>query len=154
MAGADLNLQRNDGATAVMIASQNGEIIKMLLDAGANPNIRDKTGKTILMKFLKQHHIGDDILLCKELIKKSNLFIKDSNGDSAIEILLKLPPHKIFFLLEDSYCSKITGDHSCSICLDTSDLIQLHCNHTYHSECIQTWLKTENTCPLCRSQII
>lgn len=40
----------------------------------------------------------------------------------------------------------------CSICHDS--LINpktLHCNHTFCSECISSWLRIHPTCPVCRS---
>lgn len=49
--GADVNIQDNDGDTALHGAAENGdyEIIEMLLDKGANPNARNKQGGTPLM---------------------------------------------------------------------------------------------------------
>ncbi len=45
----------------------------------------------------------------------------------------------------------------CSICIDTfsqtSDVIQLECNHVFHDECIKQWLKTSKTCPVCRKSV-
>lgn len=42
----------------------------------------------------------------------------------------------------------------CSICLDDyqdgSRIMQLKCNHLYHGECIEEWLKTSAQCPDCR----
>ena len=40
----------------------------------------------------------------------------------------------------------------CSICLNNLDnnIITLHCNHKYHNECMDMWLKYNNTCPYCR----
>ena len=42
----------------------------------------------------------------------------------------------------------------CSICLDTIDDMQsvhLHCNHTFHGQCIATALQLDRRCPLCRT---
>ena len=45
----------------------------------------------------------------------------------------------------------------CLICLDEfkngQKSIALPCIHIFHSECIKKWMKTENFCPLCKSQI-
>lgn len=41
----------------------------------------------------------------------------------------------------------------CSICLDilNNDTNKiLTCNHIFHKKCIDTWLKRNNICPLCR----
>lgn len=44
----------------------------------------------------------------------------------------------------------------CSICLDkiNKDSIFLDCNHSYHYECINTWIKIKPICPLCRKILI
>jgi len=55
IAGADPNIQNRyeyeDGHTALMLASKycDTKIVKMLLDAGADPNLRDVRGNTALM---------------------------------------------------------------------------------------------------------
>ena len=42
----------------------------------------------------------------------------------------------------------------CSICLVDIELgerySRLRCDHTYHTDCIRTWLLIKNNCPLCR----
>lgn len=46
--------------------------------------------------------------------------------------------------------------HSCPICLSDYVLEErvrtLPCAHTYHADCIDTWLGACNNCPLCRQQ--
>ena len=42
---------------------------------------------------------------------------------------------------------------TCSICLDgdhDSTWHTLHCNHTFHTNCIVRWLRTSSACPICR----
>ena len=42
----------------------------------------------------------------------------------------------------------------CSICLekinDKCNNLKLKCAHIFHNDCINTWLNTNNKCPLCR----
>ncbi|KAI8603257.1 hypothetical protein EDD21DRAFT_42590 [Dissophora ornata] len=46
---------------------------------------------------------------------------------------------------------------SCSICLcdyeDLEELRHLPCNHYFHKECVDEWLKLKRTCPLCKYDI-
>lgn len=45
----------------------------------------------------------------------------------------------------------------CSICQENfqegETVMKLHCRHLYHAECVQSWLKEHNTCPLCRVEM-
>lgn len=47
----------------------------------------------------------------------------------------------------------------CSICLESfyknDELVQLNCpnEHTYHSSCLQKWLKVNPVCPICKSSV-
>lgn len=45
---------------------------------------------------------------------------------------------------------------TCCICLDSigfSSNLTTSCRHTYHTVCLQEWLKQQLTCPLCRTKI-
>ena len=45
----------------------------------------------------------------------------------------------------------------CSICLENIDKVNESnklCGHIFHTECINSWLNTHNTCPLCRTKIV
>jgi hypothetical protein len=58
---------------------------------------------------------------------------------------------------EDSsgFASENTEDDkiSCSICLNSVEdgerIGALSCNHIFHSDCLKTWLRCRNVCPLC-----
>ncbi|CAG7911717.1 E3 ubiquitin-protein ligase CIP8 [Brassica rapa] len=45
----------------------------------------------------------------------------------------------------------------CAVCKDEMDVgteaVGLPCDHKYHTECIVPWLKTRNTCPVCRYEL-
>ena len=46
---------------------------------------------------------------------------------------------------------------TCNICLENFEvgniLRVLECNHEFHENCIITWLKSNNTCPICRHEL-
>ncbi len=58
--GVRINAQDNEGNTALMMAvtHQNYHVVQALLDAGANPNIKNKAGKTALQ--IARNEIDDD----------------------------------------------------------------------------------------------
>lgn len=49
---------------------------------------------------------------------------------------------------------KITRDE-CTICLEgySKNMAELLCGHNFHYDCIKTWYKQEQTCPVCRKFI-
>lgn len=46
---------------------------------------------------------------------------------------------------------KIEDLTACSICLNESPDSITQCKHQFHRACIDVWLKSNSTCPLCRS---
>ena len=49
------------------------------------------------------------------------------------------------------FLKPIDGDgDDCVICLESKEeMCKLKCGHTYHVDCIKTWLGYKSTCPLC-----
>ena len=47
-----------------------------------------------------------------------------------------------------------SGHDNCIICIDkfeiNNEIITLDCSHFYHENCIITWFKQKNVCPLCK----
>lgn len=45
---------------------------------------------------------------------------------------------------------------SCQICLETvqrgQQVTSLRCSHAFHSACLDTWLASAKTCPVCRNE--
>jgi hypothetical protein len=52
-------------------------------------------------------------------------------------------------------CDELPKD--CSVCQDDmvvgDNVLRLACCHTFHSECIMTWLHKNNNCPMCRHEM-
>ena len=64
------------------------------------------------------------------------------------------------FPLAEKHCKKNNGKMdlpNCCICQNEIELgnetVLLPCGHMYHWECCLQWLKTKNTCPICRFEI-
>jgi hypothetical protein len=55
-----------------------------------------------------------------------------------------------------SYSSINSNEINCNICYENlkSPVIEIHCQNLFCGECLLTWLKYQNTCPLCRTEII
>lgn len=46
---------------------------------------------------------------------------------------------------------------NCSICLEpiqTTNRRTTHCHHNFHDDCLNAWLRENNTCPLCRTRAV
>ena len=92
------------------------------------------------------------ILLCisclSPFIQTFNEYIKTCKNNYDI---FKLPVYKI-----------VSNDNllldECSICLEkyklNDKIISLPCSHSFHKDCLNLWLKKNNTCPQCRENII
>ena len=64
------------------------------------------------------------------------------------------------FALSERFCKKTNGKMelpNCCICQCEIEIgketVLLPCGHMYHWECCLHWLKTNNTCPMCRFEI-
>lgn len=69
--------------------------------------------------------------------------------------VLKSPP-KVLTMEEIIKQNEII-DLSCSICLEpllSTKSKKLECNHTFHKDCVDEWLKRNMNCPLCRTETL
>lgn len=53
-------------------------------------------------------------------------------------------------------CKGNSTESECCICLGTfldGDTVRVlpHCDHSFHLECVDKWLTTQSSCPLCRA---
>lgn len=53
------------------------------------------------------------------------------------------------------YCGNVQNMFSCPICYvaDDQSITITTCRHSFHTICLQTWLKKHDTCPMCRREI-
>lgn len=66
--------------------------------------------------------------------------------------------HKKFYMKKILEPIRLLETENCCICLDDMEkntiAYKLCCNHIFHGECIKIWYEHQQTCPLCRIDII
>ena len=70
-------------------------------------------------------------------------FTCDNNSDS----------HNI--VIEEIF--EVEKEYICPICISRKrkkKLIALECGHVFHKKCIKGWLKKNQSCPMCRLELI
>jgi hypothetical protein len=50
---------------------------------------------------------------------------------------------------KEDCCSVCTEDYT-----DEDQTVTTECNHLFHARCLATWVKTKNTCPICRKSLV
>ncbi|ESQ47896.1 hypothetical protein EUTSA_v10021098mg [Eutrema salsugineum] len=92
-----------------------------------------------------------DELSYEELLALGEIVGTESRGLSA-DTIATLPSKRY----KDGDNQNGTNE-SCVICRldyeDNDDLILLPCKHSYHSECINNWLKINKICPVCSAEV-
>ena len=134
--GADLNAHDPSGMNAIALAVKrklSDNILKELIEAGSDPLLPDKSGKSALNA------------------------LKDNNTMTAF--IYKLPKKKNItsaFIIPEVSCNHI--DSYCPICKETieeTDQMYLtYCKHDYHKKCLDFWFETSLNCPQCGNSII
>ena len=85
-----------------------------------------------------------------ELAYNSNL----SNLDNESNVKRSLSFNSIALESIDKLCPE---KRTCTICLENfqklDKVINLNCLHMFHDNCIKTWLKNNNYCPICKNEI-
>jgi len=67
-------------------------------------------------------------------------------------------------VVEQLVRTKVTEDnrplfpnHDCAVCqddfVDGVEIMQMHCGHVFHTECLMPWLEKSNSCPICREEL-
>ncbi|XP_047337329.1 probable E3 ubiquitin-protein ligase ZFP1 [Impatiens glandulifera] len=103
--------------------------------------------------FQLPHTLDIDHMSYEELLLLSEHIPRVETGLSAENINLRTRTH-IFVESQLSSSSNGTNDF-CVICQENYTKFQkigsLDCEHAYHIDCIKSWLKINNICPICKS---
>ncbi|CAG9322908.1 unnamed protein product [Blepharisma stoltei] len=70
---------------------------------------------------------------------------EDNNEGAAQEAIIDLPHIEA---IEKGYCCICMSD-----IVESQLITKINCVHTFHSECIDTWLETRAVCPICKVKI-
>jgi hypothetical protein len=94
-----------------------------------------------------------DSILLERLLDKNNSqkkYAKESSLDK---------DSPAFSKSELLQCKLVCGrfEEECSICqeimMEGNTVLKLSCRHAYHTQCVETWLERQNTCPMCRNEM-
>ncbi|XP_009612513.1 uncharacterized protein [Nicotiana tomentosiformis] len=116
-----------DSSTQTMIPESEGELEEEGENDGQNPTIDNE----LLMELELYEHMRNVIAALRH---------------TTFPLYIKL--HKY----DSSTC--LECKEQCCICLDEywdgEELAKIDCGHVYHINCIKEWIKSENSCPICR----
>ncbi|XP_047318644.1 RING-H2 finger protein ATL40-like [Impatiens glandulifera] len=117
-------------------------ILVIVLHIYARCLIRRQERRTIALRQLRMTSISVD-----------HLIIPDRPGlDPAVIASLPIFPFKKETTTDDD-----ESQIECSVCLSLLEQNEMvrklpNCNHTFHSQCIDMWLGSHSTCPVCRTE--
>lgn len=152
--GANVNISCIFRNTALMYAAC-CECCEILLQRGANPNLQDKDGRTVLMAAVA----GGQVQIANLLLEYgADPDIQDVYGRSTWTFCENYGATDLLHcgqVLDPIPFSTLTcTNDTCSICItlfhEDESVVNLSCQHTFHDECIRTWLNTKHSCPQCR----
>jgi len=71
---------------------------------------------------------------------------------------IKIPPtDNSIKRLKSRKCTDNENSTSCPICIEKfktgDDLLEMECGHSFHRNCLMSWLEYEKNCPNCRSEL-
>ncbi|KAF7274025.1 hypothetical protein GWI33_013289 [Rhynchophorus ferrugineus] len=136
--------------------------ISRLLHPGVSPALLNDDTLHVLSEWSGIEYEVFSVLANAESFDGNN-FLQDMSvdymelleDDEAFDLVLRDELDSLETLLFDKNSSD--GQMSCVICLEDfrehETIKKLPCNHTFHINCIDHWLKINGTCPLCRSDI-
>lgn len=113
--------------------------------------------------FIDQIYALDNEIFADNLFTESHM---DQRIDLEIQERISLLRQQIASILtplgmteaETFLFEKIPNDEPCSVCLEefkeSEKGRKLPCEHTFHAVCINEWLRSSTTCPLCRYSIV
>jgi ankyrin repeat protein len=156
--GIDINVcdDGNDDNTILIkyIACdyQNINILKLLLESGADPNITNNLGYTALMK-CATGGCGDDYYYCAKLLLDygADTTIVNNNGEGILDFVHSEKMIELI-LNKNDQCYEL---NECCICYDTKPNVKFKpCGHIAMCGICFEKFDCDDPCPICRSKIM
>jgi hypothetical protein len=94
-------------------------------------------------------------LMREEKLYYISIFIIQLNAIAILIVFGLFTIYSFFtFLCNPYFCINLDKNNKleCPICLDKNDKewVTTKCNHRFHRDCLNEWMKISNTCPICR----
>jgi len=103
------------------------------------------------------NHISGDELIWRIIQSETSGLNLDPNTKPPASQTFLRDMEVIWFDPEDPEDSQ-HKDEDCPICGEAykkgDKCHKMECNHFFHLDCLKTWLKKHNTCPMCRSDVL
>mmetsp|Transcript_30344 Transcript_30344/g.28987 ORF Transcript_30344/g.28987 Transcript_30344/m.28987 type:complete len:352 (-) Transcript_30344:327-1382(-) len=137
---------QNSGASALLIC-QNSDMWPFVMTDNSNELSSIEIKIPIIM--ISQR----DSILLERLLDKNNSQKKYANESSIEKNSTATSKSELL------QCKLVCGrfEEECSICqenmMEGNIVLKLSCRHAYHTQCVQTWLERQNTCPMCRNEM-
>ena len=148
----------NGGPFRIIIQSQNVprsifDPLFLAFGAAFNDNFRNNFSSNFRSNF-RGNFLTEIIRILERNLEEAARNAHPPASEKALEKLKKFP-------MSDKYCKKNKNGNielpNCCICLSeivkNEETVLLPCGHMFHWNCCLNWLKTNNTCPMCRFEI-
>jgi len=85
------------------------------------------------------------------------LFLRDNKKPISSSMLSQLPRHRFNVESVEGSAAAMADEKNCRVCMGDYEqgemIMTLTCFHKFHAECIETWFKSQNWCPICRTKL-
>uniref|UniRef100_A0A3B4T8S4 RING-type E3 ubiquitin transferase n=1 Tax=Seriola dumerili TaxID=41447 RepID=A0A3B4T8S4_SERDU len=139
--------QKEKKANQEVLKSLKLEIEELVEEHGSNHSATEKMS------------LEDEIKRCKVLLDLMRFVqeFRSSSGGSLSNMALQDVVGGVTQLILDHQVGVLNMEDPCIICHDDmspDDICVLECRHSFHKECIKSWLKEQSTCPTCRDHAL
>ena len=128
----------------------NQEFFSNFFNEGFNNNNPSGIHRIMIPMSFNGNNMGGQQNELNDLIERMLHYSRENPTDQAI--VSELPETKI-----DDIKKLDKDKQNCVICMEDfkngDKITNLPCLHMFHTNCIQSWLKTQNTCPICKFKL-